>query len=86
MAQERDADVDRMLGALEARMTANEQKLIAMDARLDSRLEGMDRRLSAVHDVVVGARGSWKAVVWLLGAIATISGAIGAVWHWLVPK
>jgi len=68
------AEVDRELGALDARL-----------AHVEKSVDSMERKLGEVHDAIVTARGQWKALVFLVGAAATLGGLIVGILAWLWP-
>lgn len=69
------AEVDRELGALDARL-----------AHVEKSVDSMERKLGEVHDAIVTARGQWKALVVLISAAAGLSGLIVGFLAWLWPR
>lgn len=77
---------ERAIGALEARAQLGEARLAALETRIDQRLDGIEVKLSQVHEAVASARGSWRTVAWLVGAIGTLSAVAAALFHWILPR
>ncbi len=85
-----DPDVERTLGAHEARL--NRLELDAIESRrslsefraewkADSAL--MSGRLAIIHDAVTSARGGWKALAAIGALVAIMASGITAVYHML---
>ena len=81
-----DPDVQRVIGGIEARTTILETRFGIMETRLDQRLDTIDKRVAAVHDVVTGARGGWRMLGVLGAAAGVISGLAMAIYHFFFSR
>lgn len=81
-----DFDIQRFLGGIEARTMILEHRVATLENEIRDELKSMGARIDTVHDAIVSARGSWKAVAWLVGASSVIAGAVGAFFHWVLPR
>lgn len=79
-----DPDVQRTLGALDARTTALENRMSVLEREIKAQLAAMNTQIREMHDVVVSAKGTWRAVSWLIVTITGASGALAAIWHWVI--
>lgn len=59
-------DVSRVLGGLEARTGLLEQRMATLEREIKDELRGLYKRIGEVHEAVVSARGSWRAVAWII--------------------
>ena len=80
------ADVQRLIGGVEARTTILETRFAIMETRLDQRLDKIDQRVADIHEAVTSARGGWAAVAWLGGAAATIAAVVTAIYHFVFAR
>jgi hypothetical protein len=70
-----DAEIQRELGGLFARV-----------AHVEKIVDSMNVKLTDVHDAIVTARGQWKALVFLTGTAATLGGLVVGFIAWLWPR
>jgi hypothetical protein len=85
--------VQRILGAHEARLTrlesdgADMRKMIS-DFRSESRQNDavMQDKLDNLHDMVIAARGGWKAISALGGITTIVSGVAIAIYHFAFQR
>lgn len=65
-------DVQRDIGALEARQNASDARLERIEAKVDKLVEYM-----------AGAKGGWRLIFAVGGLAASLAAAIAEVLHWL---
>lgn len=76
-----EADVQRFLGAHDARLIELERWRGALEAKIDLRLDRLEDRVGAIHEAVTSARGGWRVLAWLAAAAAAVSGIVNALYH-----
>lgn len=76
-----EVQIHRQLGRLEAQVEALERRAEAADERA----ERMAGQVSAMHDVLMQAKGGWRAMV-MVGSVSAAVGALAAkllaLIHW----
>lgn len=70
-----DAEVQRVIGRLEAQVTA----LTNLVAALTAKMERVENKLDDVEKTLSEARGGWRVLMWVGGA----SGSVGAAVSYL---
>jgi len=72
--------LDWALGGLDARVTALEKRMEGSQREINGQLRTMreqndrlDAKLDSLNEAIIASRSSWKAIVWFVGIIATVS-------------
>lgn len=65
----------KILGALEARQSAIERRMLNLESDFKDWMKRIDIHLGEIHDTVSKAQGGWK----VLTVIGTAAGALGAI-------
>lgn len=75
MPGDSDLEMGKILGALDARQSAIERRMLTLEGDVKGWMERIDGRLDEIHEKVSQAQGGWK-VLTVIGSIAATIAAI----------
>lgn len=81
MSDENGYSLERLIGAIEARTTINERRISVVENDIKQELRLMNSSINSVQQAITSARGGWRALAWLTGAVSMIGGASAWVVH-----
>lgn len=76
-----DSDVQRHLGAMEARTTILERRMETVERSIQKSLSGIDAKIDALQSAVDSSSGGRRAIAWAVGVLGAATALLTTLYH-----